>query len=244
MIKFTNLTKRFGDHVVLNGLSLEFRDGQTTVILGSSGSGKSTMLRCINLLEIPSGGELQLGEFKINFDAQHKTSEYHPFRAHTGMVFQSFNLFPHLNVLQNVIEAPVHVLKQPRELAEANAMTLLKKVGMADKAGAYPARLSGGQSQRVAIARALAMQPEFLLLDEPTSALDPELEAQVLKTIAELAAEDRSLIIVTHNMGFARKIADRILFLDGGVIAFDGDAEEFFGSNDEHIAKFIGAMSF
>ena len=244
MIKFTNLTKRFGDHVVLNGLSLEFRDGQTTVILGSSGSGKSTMLRCINLLEIPSGGELQLGEFKINFDAQHKTSEYHPFRAHTGMVFQSFNLFPHLNVLQNVIEAPVHVLKQPRELAEANAMALLKKVGMADKAGAYPARLSGGQSQRVAIARALAMQPEFLLLDEPTSALDPELEAQVLKTIAELAAEDRSLIIVTHNMGFARKIADRILFLDGGVIAFDGDAEEFFGSNDEHIAKFIGAMSF
>ena len=244
MIKFTNLTKRFGDHVVLNGLSLEFRDGQTTVILGSSGSGKSTMLRCINLLEIPSGGELQLGEFKINFDAQHKTSEYHPFRAHTGMVFQSFNLFPHLNVLQNVIEAPVHVLKQPRELAEANAMTLLKKVGMADKAGAYPARLSGGQSQRVAIARALAMQPEFLLLDEPTSALDPELEAQVLKTIAELSAEDRSLIIVTHNMGFARKIADRILFLDGGVIAFDGDAEEFFGSNDEHIAKFIGAMSF
>ena len=244
MIKFTNLTKRFGDHVVLNGLSLEFRDGQTTVILGSSGSGKSTMLRCINLLEIPSGGELQLGEFKINFDAQHKTSEYHPFRAHTGMVFQSFNLFPHLNVLQNVIEAPVHVLKQPRELAEANAMTLLKKVGMADKAGAYPARLSGGQSQRVAIARALAMQPEFLLLDEPTSALDPELEAQVLKTIAELAAEDRSLIIVTHNMGFARKIADRILFLDGGVIAFDGGAEEFFGSSDERIAKFIGAMSF
>ena len=244
MIKFTNLTKRFGDHVVLNGLSLEFRDGQTTVILGSSGSGKSTMLRCINLLEIPSGGELQIGEFKINFDAQHKTSEYHPFRAHTGMVFQSFNLFPHLNVLQNVIEAPVHVLKQPRELAEANAMALLKKVGMADKASAYPARLSGGQSQRVAIARALAMQPEFLLLDEPTSALDPELEAQVLKTIAELAAEDRSLIIVTHNMGFARKIADRILFLDGGVIAFDGDAEEFFGSSDERIAKFIGAMSF
>jgi len=244
MIKFTNLTKRFGDHVVLNGLSLEFRDGQTTVILGSSGSGKSTMLRCINLLEIPSGGELQLGEFKINFDAPHKTSEYHPFRAHTGMVFQSFNLFPHLNVLQNVIEAPVHVLKQPRELAEANAMALLKKVGMADKAGAYPARLSGGQSQRVAIARALAMQPEFLLLDEPTSALDPELEAQVLKTIAELAAEDRSLIIVTHNMGFARKIADRILFLDGGVIAFDGGAEEFFGSSDERIAKFIGAMSF
>ena len=244
MIKFTNLTKRFGDHVVLNGLSLEFRDGQTTVILGSSGSGKSTMLRCINLLEIPSGGELQLGEFKINFDAPHKTSEYHPFRAHTGMVFQSFNLFPHLNVLQNVIEAPIHVLKQPRELAEANAMALLKKVGMADKASAYPARLSGGQSQRVAIARALAMQPEFLLLDEPTSALDPELEAQVLKTIAELAAEDRSLIIVTHNMGFARKIADRILFLDGGVIAFDGGAEEFFQSRDERIAKFINAMNF
>lgn len=244
MIKFTNLTKRFGDHVVLNGLSLEFRDGQTTVILGSSGSGKSTMLRCINLLEIPSGGELQLGEFKINFDAPHKTSEYHPFRAHTGMVFQSFNLFPHLNVLQNVIEAPIHVLKQPRELAEANAMALLKKVGMADKAGAYPARLSGGQSQRVAIARALAMQPEFLLLDEPTSALDPELEAQVLKTIKELSDEGCSLVIVTHNMSFARKVADRILFLDGGVIAFDGGAEEFFQSRDERIAKFINAMNF
>ena len=244
MIKFTNLTKRFGDHVVLNGLSLEFRDGQTTLILGSSGSGKSTMLRCINLLEIPSGGELQLGEFKINFDAQHKTSEYHPFRAHTGMVFQSFNLFPHLNVLQNVIEAPVHVLKQPRELAEANAMALLKKVGMADKANAYPARLSGGQSQRVAIARALAMQPEFLLLDEPTSALDPELEAQVLKTIAELAAEDRSLIIVTHNMNFARKVADRILFLERGNIEFDGTAEEFFNSDSPRIVKFISAMDF
>lgn len=243
-IKFKNLTKRFGDRVVLNGLNLEIYDGQTTVILGSSGSGKSTMLRCINLLEIPNGGELQLGAFAINFDTPHKASEYKPFRAHTGMVFQSFNLFPHLTVLQNVIEGPVQVLKAPRELAEKKAMELLEKVGMADNAKSYPNRLSGGQSQRVAIARALAMQPEFLLLDEPTSALDPELEAQVLKTIKELSDEGCSLVIVTHNMSFARKVADRILFLDGGVIAFDGDAEEFFKSRDERIAKFINAMNF
>ncbi|MBE2985291.1 amino acid ABC transporter ATP-binding protein [Campylobacter sp. RM13119] len=244
MIKFTNLIKKFGENVVLKGINLEIYDNQTTVILGSSGSGKSTLLRCINLLEIPNSGELCLGDFSINFSAPHKPSQYQPFRSHTGMVFQSFNLFPHLTVLENVIEGPTQVLKIPRDKAVKTAYELLDKVGLKDKAEAYPNRLSGGQSQRVAIARALAMQPAFLLLDEPTSALDPELEAQVLKTIGELSKEGRSLIIVTHNMNFARKIADRILFLDHGLVAFDGVADEFFNSTDERIAKFISAMDF
>ena len=241
-IKFKNLTKSFGEQKVLEGIDLEIADAQTTVIVGSSGSGKSTLLRCINLLEIPEEGELELDGEKIKFGGKISPKELLPFRRRTGMVFQGFHLFPHLNVLQNVIEAPVHVLKQPRELAEANAMALLKKVGMADKAGAYPARLSGGQSQRVAIARALAMDPSFLLLDEPTSALDPELEAEVLKVVIGLAREKKSLVIVTHNMNFARKVADRILFLDKGKIAFDGDAERFFASQNERIMSFISAM--
>ena len=244
MIKFKNLTKKFGDNVVLNGLNLEFKDGQTTVILGSSGSGKSTLLRCINLLEIPDGGELELGGDKINFAGKISQKDMLPFREHTGMVFQSFNLFPHLTALQNVTEGPVQVLKIPKEQAEIEALALLEKVGLKGKEHEYPSRLSGGQSQRVAIARALAMKPYFLLLDEPTSALDPELEAEVLKVIGGLSKERDSLIIVTHNMNFARKVADRILFLEHGNIEFDGTAEEFFSSDSPRIVKFISAMAF
>ena len=165
MIKFKNLTKKFGDNVVLNGLNLEFKDGETTVILGSSGSGKSTLLRCINLLEIPDGGELELGGDKINFAGKISKKDMLPFREHTGMVFQSFNLFPHLTALQNVTEGPAQVLKIPKEQAEIEALALLEKVGLKGKEHEYPSRLSGGQSQRVAIARALAMKPYFLLLD-------------------------------------------------------------------------------
>jgi len=189
MIKLRNLTKKFGQNTVLNDLNLEFKDAQTTVILGSSGSGKSTLLRCINLLEIPDNGELELGDEKIKFGTKISAKDMLPFREKTGMVFQSFNLFPHLSALQNVTEGPTQVLKVPKEEADKEALSLLEKVGLKGKEHEYPSRLSGGQSQRVAIARALAMKPSFLLLDEPTSALDPELEAEVLKVILSLAKE-------------------------------------------------------
>ena len=241
-IKFKNLTKSFGEQKVLEGIDLEIADGQTTVIVGSSGSGKSTMLRCINLLEIPEEGELELDGEKIKFGGKISPKELLPFRRRPGMVFQGFHLFPHLTVLQNVIEGPTQVLGLEKQTAINKALELLGKVGMADKQNAYPNRLSGGQSQRVAIARALAMDPSFLLLDEPTSALDPELEAEVLKVVIALAREKKSLVIVTHNMNFARKVADRILFLDKGKIAFDGDAERFFASRNERIMSFISAM--
>ena len=241
-VKFTNLNKSFGDHLVLDDISVEIFDGQTTIIVGSSGSGKSTLLRCINLLEIPQSGELELGRERINLSDIFSQSELLPFRQHTGMVFQGFNLFPHLNVLENVIEGPVHVLGVSKQAAIKKAEELLGKVGLGDKKDAYPNRLSGGQSQRVAIARALAMDPYFLLLDEPTSALDPELEAEVLKVVISLSREKKSLIIVTHNMNFARKVADRILFLDKGKIAFDGTPEQFFTSQNERIVNFISAM--
>ena len=244
MIKLRNLIKKFGQNTVLNDLNLEFKDAQTTVILGSSGSGKSTLLRCINLLEIPDSGELELGDEKIKFGTKISAKDMLPFREKTGMVFQSFNLFPHLSALQNVTEGPTQVLKIPKEEANKEALSLLEKVGLKGKEHEYPSRLSGGQSQRVAIARALAMQPSFLLLDEPTSALDPELEAEVLKVISELSHEHKSLIIVTHNMAFARRVADRILFLEGGNIAFDGSSEEFFSSDLPRIKKFISAMDF
>jgi glutamine ABC transporter, ATP-binding protein GlnQ len=244
MIKLRNLIKKFGQNTVLNDLNLEFKDAQTTVILGSSGSGKSTLLRCINLLEIPDSGELELGDEKIKFGTKISAKDMLPFREKTGMVFQSFNLFPHLSALQNVTEGPTQVLKIPKEEANKEALSLLEKVGLKGKEHEYPSRLSGGQSQRVAIARALAMKPSFLLLDEPTSALDPELEAEVLKVISELSHEHKSLIIVTHNMAFARRVADRILFLEGGNIVFDGSSEEFFSSDLPRIKKFISAMDF
>ena len=244
MIKLRNLTKKFGQNTVLKDLNLEFKDAQTTVILGSSGSGKSTLLRCINLLEIPDSGELELGDERIKFGKKISAKEMLPFREKTGMVFQNFNLFPHLSALQNVTEGPTQVLKVPKEKAQKEALSLLEKVGLKGKEHEYPSRLSGGQSQRVAIARALAMKPSFLLLDEPTSALDPELEAEVLKVISELSHEHKSLIIVTHNMAFARRVADRILFLESGNIAFDGSGEEFFSSDLPRIKKFISAMDF
>lgn len=241
-VKIKNLSKIFGENIVLDDISVEILDKQTTVIVGSSGSGKSTLLRCINLLEIPNSGELMLGGEHIKFGDKISDKQLLPFRKHTGMVFQGFHLFPHLSVLENIIEGPVHVLGRPKTEAINLARELLAKVGLSQKENEYPNRLSGGQSQRVAIARALAMNPYFLLLDEPTSALDPELEAEVLKVIVNLSGEHKSLIIVTHNMTFARKVADRILFLDGGKIAFDGTAEEFFTSQNERIVKFISAM--
>ena len=241
-INFKNISKSYDDHLVLDNISTSFKEGQTTVIVGSSGCGKSTLLRCINLLEIPQSGTLEVDDRSVNFKDKLSSKELLEIRKKTGMVFQSFNLFPHLTALQNVTEAPIYVQKKDKNEATKEAKELLAKVGLSHKEDTYPNRLSGGQAQRVAIARALAVNPYFLLLDEPTSALDPELEAEVLKVILSLAKEKKSMIIVTHNMNFARKIADRILFLDKGVIAFDGLVDEFFNSQNERIKSFISAM--
>ena len=241
-INFKNISKSYGDHLVLDNINTSFKEGQTTVIVGSSGCGKSTLLRCINLLEIPQSGTLEVDDRSVNFKDKLSSKELLEIRKKTGMVFQSFNLFPHLTALQNVTEAPIYVQKKDKNEATQEAKELLAKVGLSHKEDTYPNRLSGGQAQRVAIARALAVNPYFLLLDEPTSALDPELEAEVLKVILSLAKEKKSMIIVTHNMNFARKIADRILFLDKGVIAFDGLVDEFFNSQNERIKSFISAM--
>ncbi|WP_103629338.1 amino acid ABC transporter ATP-binding protein [Campylobacter concisus] len=241
-INFKNISKSYGDHLVLDNINTSFKEGQTTVIVGSSGCGKSTLLRCINLLEIPQSGILEVDDRAVNFKEKLSSKELLEIRKKTGMVFQSFNLFPHLTALQNVTEAPIYVQKKDKSEAIKEAKELLAKVGLSHKEDTYPNRLSGGQAQRVAIARALAVNPYFLLLDEPTSALDPELEAEVLKVILSLAKEKKPMIIVTHNMNFARKIADRILFLDKGVIAFDGLVDEFFNSQNERIKSFISAM--
>ena len=241
-INFKNISKSYGDHLVLDNINTSFKEGQTTVIVGSSGCGKSTLLRCINLLEIPQSGTLEVDDRSVNFKEKLSSKELLEIRKKTGMVFQSFNLFPHLTALQNVTEAQIYVQKKDKNEAIKEAKELLAKVGLNHKEDTYPNRLSGGQAQRVAIARALAVNPYFLLLDEPTSALDPELEAEVLKVILSLAKEKKSMIIVTHNMNFARKIADRILFLDKGVIAFDGLVDEFFNSQNERIKSFISAM--
>ncbi|OUT18177.1 amino acid ABC transporter ATP-binding protein [Campylobacter concisus] len=241
-INFKNISKSYGDHLVLDNINTSFKEGQTTVIVGSSGCGKSTLLRCINLLEIPQSGILEVDDRAVNFKEKLSSKKLLEIRKKTGMVFQNFNLFPHLTALHNVTEAPIYVQKKDKHEAIKEAKELLAKVGLSHKEDTYPNRLSGGQAQRVAIARALAVNPYFLLLDEPTSALDPELEAEVLKVILSLAKEKKSMIIVTHNMNFARKIADRILFLDKGVIAFDGLVDEFFNSQNERIKSFISAM--
>jgi L-cystine transport system ATP-binding protein len=244
MIEIKNIQKSYGAFHALKNISLSFRTGETTVIVGPSGSGKSTLLRTLNLLEVPESGILKNGEFVVDFGAKISKDTMMAIRKETSMVFQSFNLFPHLSVLDNVIEGPFTVLRLSKADATARAKNLLKKVGLADKLDNYPEQLSGGQQQRVAIARALAMQPEFVLFDEPTSALDPELEAEVLRVLKELASEKLSMIIVTHNLDFAREAADRIIFLEDGVVGFDGPTDEFFKhSNDPRIAHFISSIT-
>lgn len=226
-------------------ISLTFHEGQTTVILGPSGSGKSTLLRCINLLERPETGTLHVGGVVVDFSKPIAQKNVIAIRKNTAMVFQSFNLFPHMKVLENVMEGPVTVLKQAKEQVREKSNQLLEKVGLAHKTTQYPAQLSGGQQQRVAIARALAMEPQFLLFDEPTSALDPELEGEVLKVLKNLAEEGKSMIIVTHNLNFAREVADRILFLEDGEIGYDGETTAFFQQTaNERIQKFIKSMQF
>lgn len=243
-IKIQAISKKFNNVEVLKKIDLEIRDNETTVIVGPSGSGKSTLLRCMNLLEIPDSGSISIGTQQVDFSKKLGKSEILAFRRRTGMVFQGFHLFPHRTVLENITEGPIYVLGKKKQEAEEQAQMLLDQVGLAGKAQEYPNYLSGGQQQRVAIARALALEPEFLLFDEPTSALDPELEFEVLKVISNLAKNERSQIIVTHNMNFARRVADRILFLENGKIAFDGTPEEFFHTDNERIKRFISAVTF
>lgn len=245
MIQFEHIEKSFGTQHVLKDINITFNEGETTVILGPSGSGKSTLLRCINLLEQPNSGQYTLTPTVLYFDKGISKKDKIIVRKNTAMVFQQFNLFPHQTALQNVIEGPVTVLKKKKDVAIQDAKSLLAKVGMAHKEDSYPSQLSGGQQQRVAIARALAMHPQFLLFDEPTSALDPELEGEVLKVLQDLALENNSMIIVTHNLNFARKVADRIVFLENGEILFDGETEAFFtAQKNERIQAFIQSMAF
>lgn len=229
-----DLHKRFGALEVLKGVSLQALNGDVISMIGSSGSGKSTFLRCINLLEIPDSGEIHVGGELIEMaKGRHgtrirSTAQLDRIRTRLGMVFQSFNLWSHMTVMENVIEAPVHVLKLPKAEARERAEALLVKVGIADKRDHYPAHLSGGQQQRAAIARALAMEPRVMLFDEPTSALDPELVGEVLKVIRDLAQEGRTMVIVTHEINFAREVSDRMVYLHAGRIEEEGPPEALF----------------
>ena len=225
MIKITDLKKSFGDLHVLNGVNLSIAEKEVVVIIGPSGSGKSTLLRCINYLEEPTGGSIVIDGIPLNGEAN-----INEVRKEVGMVFQRFNLFPHMDVMQNLMLAPMKVRGIKKEEAEATATKYLQKVGLLDKAHSYPDQLSGGQQQRVAIARALCMKPKDLLFDEPTSALDPEMVNEVLDVMKELANEGMTMAVVTHEMGFAREVGDRVVFVDGGVIQEEGTPEELFGN--------------
>ncbi|HEV7327555.1 MAG TPA: amino acid ABC transporter ATP-binding protein [Bosea sp. (in: a-proteobacteria)] len=222
MIELTGVTKSFGSHQVLKGITGSVQRGEVVCLIGPSGSGKSTILRCINGLESYDGGAITVDGAKVD----RADRSIQAIRTAMAMVFQRFNLFPHRTALENVVEGPIHVKKEPAAEALARGRDLLARVGLADKFGAYPAQLSGGQMQRVAIARALAMQPKAILFDEPTSALDPELVGEVLGVMKSLAEEGMTMLVVTHEMGFAREVADRVLFLDGGVIVEEGAARE------------------
>ncbi|MGH6880159.1 MAG: ABC transporter ATP-binding protein [Hypericibacter sp.] len=245
-----DLHKRFGDVEVLKGVSLSAKDGDVIAMIGSSGSGKSTFLRCINLLETPDSGRVSVGgelirmrPTKQGHAVPEDSKQVDRIRSRLGMVFQSFNLWSHMTVIENVMEAPVHVLKVPKAEARERAVALLNKVGIGDKGDYYPAHLSGGQQQRAAIARALAMEPKVMLFDEPTSALDPEMVKEVLDVMVELAGEGMTMICVTHEMGFARAVADRVIFMDRGEIVEQNEPEEFFAHpKNERTKLFLGQI--
>jgi L-cystine transport system ATP-binding protein len=244
VIELEHIEKRFGDNVVLKDVSVRFAEGSVTALVGPSGGGKSTLLRCINLLEIPTSGRVRIGDEAIDFQPGVKVgwAAIQKLRRQTGMVFQNFQLFPHRTAIENVSEGLVTVLKWPRERARARATELLEKVGLAHKADAWPATLSGGQQQRVAIARALAPSPRVLLCDEPTSALDPELSGEVVEVLAQLAREGTTMVIATHDLRLASTIADEAIFLEAGVVVEKG-RELFSGPQRERTKRFIATLT-
>ncbi len=249
MVYAEKIVKRFGSHTVLNGVDLAVKRGQVVVIIGPSGSGKTTMLRCINHLEKIDDGRIYIDGELIGYREQNghliEDSEANiaRIRSQMGFVFQRFNLFPHMTALENVIEAPIHVLRQPKDVVRERAHALLAKVGLAEKANAYPHRLSGGQQQRVAIARALAMNPKLMLFDEATSALDPELVGEVLKVMRQLAEEGMTMVVVTHEMSFAREVADHVIFMDKAVIVEQGTPDQIFDeTSNERTRTFLGMI--
>ena len=250
ILEVKNLSKSFGELEVLKDISFNVEKGEVVAVIGPSGSGKSTMLRCINQLEKASGGSVKVDGMELIESYKNGKPVYAPaatlraIRLKIGLVFQNFNLFPHMSVLKNVTEAPVCVLKKNKEEAEKTAMALLEKMGLETKANSYPCELSGGQQQRVSIARALALNPEVLFFDEPTSALDPELTGEILKVIKDLAKEKMTMVIVTHEMAFARDVADHVIFMDGGVIVEEGTPEEVFGNTrNERTKQFLRRFS-
>ena len=239
LIRAIDVKKDFGSIKVLKGINLDINKGDVVVIVGPSGSGKSTFLRCLNLLEQPTGGQIlfedvDITDKKINIDKH---------RQKMGMVFQQFNLFPHMNVMKNLTLAPMKLLGKSQEEAEKEAMRLLELVGLADRADAYPSQLSGGQKQRIAIVRALCMNPEVMLFDEPTSALDPEMVGEVLSVMRDLAREKMTMVVVTHEMGFAKEVANRVVFMDEGILMEENTPEEFFGNpKNERLKSFLGKV--
>ena len=239
MIITKNLQKTFGEHHVLRGIDQHIKKGEKVVVIGPSGSGKSTFLRCLNLLEEPTGGEVIFEGTTITDPA----CDINELRQQMGMVFQQFNLFPHKTVLENITLAPVKVKKMAADEADALARKLLERVGLPDKADVYPGQLSGGQQQRIAIARALAMNPKVMLFDEPTSALDPEMGGEVLELMKELANEGMTMVVVTHEMGFAREVATRVLFIDEGVVKEENTPEEFFSNpKNDRLKDFLSKV--
>lgn len=239
MIKVCNLQKSFGGNQVLCGIDYEIHQGQKIVVIGPSGSGKSTFLRCLNLLEEPSGGEVWFDGKIIN----DKKTDINEVRKHMGMVFQHFNLFNNKTILENITLAPVHLKLMSKEEANKKARQLLDRVGLTDKADAYPSQLSGGQKQRAAIVRSLAMNPKVMLFDEPTSALDPEMVGEVLSVMKGLADDGMTMVVVTHEMGFAREVADRVIFMDGGIIVEENTPEEIFNNpKDPRLQQFLKAV--
>ena len=239
LLKIQDLHKSFGDHEVLKGINLEIKKGEVVVIIGASGSGKSTFLRTLNLLEVPSSG-------KIIFEGSElcvQKSDVNKHRQKMGMVFQHFNLFEHLSGLENLCIAPIKLLKKSKEQAKKEAMELLNQVGLADKISAYPSSLSGGQKQRIAIVRALAMSPDVMLFDEPTSALDPEMVGEVLNVMKNLARSGMTMVVVTHEMGFAREVASRVLFFDKGIVAEDASPNEIFSNpKNSRLKEFLSRI--
>jgi len=245
MINIKNLHKSFGDNEILKGIDLQIAKGETTIVIGPSGSGKTTLLRCINLLEVPNKGTISIGDNELVFGENKNPTdrEIITLRKNTGMVFQGFHLFPHMTVVENIMEGLTTVLKQSKKVARDKALGLLDKVGLLEKCDSYPHELSGGQQQRVAIARAMAIEPLVLLFDEPTSALDPELAEEVFKVMKELSLEGMTMVVVTHNMSFAKKVGDNIIFIDNGVIAYKGTPDQLSNTNNARIKQFLNLVS-